>query len=271
MQRLITAAILAPLLWAVIKIAPRDVFTLIASLTVVAACWECYRMMRRCEARPLVWLGLPAAGLVVWSYAHAAPRVTAAQPLVALVLLSLPLAMWRREAPDQVLRTITETVFPVVFVALTMGYLVALRTVPDPDGEDLVMLLFTCVIFGDTAAYYVGTRLGRHKMSPRISPNKSWEGFAGAMVGAVAGALLAHLWFYQRLPLVHVVPLGLVLGVSGALGDLAESVIKRACGVKDSSALVPGHGGIFDRTDNLLVAAPVLYYYFFWLLKGSVG
>ncbi len=156
----------------------------------------------------------------------------------------------------------------MVFIGLTMGYVVGLRAVPDPDGSDLVTLLFVCVILGDTAAFYVGTTIGRHKMAPQISPNKSWEGFAGAMVGSVLGALLAHFWFYQRLPLVHVAPVGLILGTTGALGDLAESVVKRACGVKDSSALVPGHGGIFDRTDNLLLAPAVLYYYYTWFLQG---
>jgi phosphatidate cytidylyltransferase len=148
---------------------------------------------------------------------------------------------------------------------------VALRAIADPDGEDLITLLFISLILADTAAYYVGTRYGRHKMSPQISPNKSWEGLAGAMAGAVVGTVLAHTWFYTRLPLIHVVPLGLLLGTTGALGDLAESVVKRSCKVKDSSGIFPGHGGIFDRTDNLLIAAPVLYYYYVWLLAGVSG
>ena len=270
MQRLITAAILAPLLWAAIKVAPPWVFYLAAVLAICGACWECYRIMQRCEARPLVWLGLLAAASMVWSYSELSPFLDASQPLLALVLVAVPIAMWSRPSPDSVMKTLVETVFPPAFMALTMGYVVALRAVPDPDGQDLVTLLFICLILGDTAAYYVGKNLGRHKMAPQISPKKTWEGFGGAMIGAILGALLAHFWFYQRLPLVHVVPLGLVLGTTGALGDLAESVIKRACGVKDSSGLVPGHGGIFDRMDNLLIAAPVLYYYFRFFLSGTV-
>ncbi len=271
MQRLVTAAILAPLLWAAIKIAPPWAFYVIAVLAIVGACWECYRIMQRCEARPLVWLGLLASAFVVWSHGDLPPSVRSGEVLLALVLLAVPVAMWTRPSPESVMKTIVETVFPPVFIALTMGYVVALRAVPDPDGEDLVTLLFICVIFGDTAAYYVGKNLGRHKMAPRISPKKTWEGFAGAMVGAIFGALVAHYWFYQRLPLEHVVPIGLVLGVTGALGDLAESVVKRSCGVKDSSGLVPGHGGIFDRTDNLLIATPVLYYYFRFFLTGTTA
>lgn len=269
MLRLITAAVLVPALWLAIKVAPPRVFYVVATVAIVGAVWECYRMLARRGARPLVWLGLAASAGVVWAYAESPPLLEPSQPLLALLLVSTISAMWLRPGPEPILETLVNTIFPVVFIGLTMGHVVALRAVPGHDGSDLVTLLFVCVIVGDTAAYYVGTSVGRHKMSPLISPNKSWEGFAGAMVGSVLGALVAHFWFYQRLPLWHVVPLGLILGLTGALGDLAESVFKRACGVKDSSDLIPGHGGIFDRTDNLLLAPPVLYYYYAWFLQGS--
>jgi phosphatidate cytidylyltransferase len=271
MKRLITAAVLLPLLYLAIKQVAPVVFYGVATLAITGACFECYRMMRGCGARPFVSLGLVATAATVWSYGDAAPGIPPAVPLVALVVLAIPLAMRRGPTPDRMLRNVIDTVFPVAFVGLTMGYVVALRAVPDPDGEDLVTLLFVCLILGDTAAYYVGSKFGRHKMSPQISPNKSWEGLAGAMVGAVVGTVIAHFGFYQRLPLVHVVPLGLVLGITGALGDLAESLVKRSCSVKDSSAIFPGHGGIFDRTDNLLIAAPVLYYYYVVFLHGAAA
>ncbi|HXV76420.1 MAG TPA: phosphatidate cytidylyltransferase [Candidatus Polarisedimenticolaceae bacterium] len=271
MKRLVTAAVLVPLLYGAVKLAPPWVFFGVAVLAIGGSCFECYRIMRTCGAAPMVWPGVAAAAATVWLYGDLPPHLPPSLPLVALVVVVTPVAIWTRRAPDAVLRTIVDTIFPVAFVGLTMGYVVALRALPDPDGEDLVTLLFICLILADTAAYYVGTRLGRHKMSPQISPNKSWEGFAGAMAGAIVGTALAHSWFYTRLPLSHVVPLGLLLGITGALGDLAESVVKRSCHVKDSSAIFPGHGGIFDRTDNLLIAAPVLYYYYLWLLPGAVG
>jgi phosphatidate cytidylyltransferase len=88
------------------------------------------------------------------------------------------------------------------------------------------------------------------------------------VTASVAGAVLAHFWFFRKLPLAHAVALGVVLSIAGILGDLAESMLKRAAGVKDSSALLPGHGGVLDRLDSLLVAAPVLYYYWSALLAG---
>jgi phosphatidate cytidylyltransferase len=106
-------------------------------------------------------------------------------------------------------------------------------------------------------------------MAPVVSPKKTWEGAAGGVLGSVAGALVAHAWFFNRLPVGHAVALGVLLCGAGILGDLAESMLKRAAGVKDSSALLPGHGGVLDRVDSLLVAAPVLYYYWGVFLAGA--
>jgi phosphatidate cytidylyltransferase len=126
-----------------------------------------------------------------------------------------------------------------------------------------------CVTLSDTGAYYAGSAFGSHRMAPVISPKKSWEGVAGGVIGSLIGALLGHFWFFQRLPLAHALALGVVLCAAGILGDLGESMLKRTAGVKDSSALLPGHGGVLDRVDSLLVAAPVLYYYWMVFLAGA--
>lgn len=260
MIRLVTAAVLLPALWAAIKLAPPAVFEIAVLLVASIAGLECYGLLA--EARPFRWLGLAAGGGLVWSFAQTPPRFEPELPLVLLVLLSLGLAMWRRPEPPDMLRSSVSTVFPVLFVALTLAYLVALRGTAGEDGEDLLLLLFCCVIACDTAAYYAGSTLGRHRMAPRLSPKKSWEGAAAGLVASVLAALLAQLWFYRRLPVAHAVMLGLVLGVAGMAGDLAESMLKRAAGVKDASGLLPGHGGMLDRTDSLLFASPILYYYY---------
>jgi phosphatidate cytidylyltransferase len=114
---------------------------------------------------------------------------------------------------------------------------------------------------GDTAAYYVGRRLGRHKLYPEVSPGKTVEGTIGLVVGSVAGCLLFRHYFFQALPMGHAIVLGLAGSVLGQLGDLCESVLKRAAGVKDSGTLFPGHGGILDRLDCLIFITPFVYYY----------
>ncbi|MCP3982368.1 MAG: phosphatidate cytidylyltransferase [bacterium] len=266
MLRLLTAAVLAPLLWVTIKVAPEWVFHLAVGGVILIATWECYGMFRASGGRPFTWLGLAAVAGLGWSVAGAEPTLQLATPLVAVTLGSLVVAMWRRNEPQEMLRACTGTLFPVLYVGLMLTYLLALRRVPGEHGEDLVLLLFVCVIFADSGAFYVGSTFGKHRMAPRLSPKKSWEGFAGGLVASMLAGLVAHLWFFQSLPLAHALVLGVVLGLAGILGDLAESMVKRAGGVKDSSGLVPGHGGVLDRLDSVLFAGPVLFYYHAWFL-----
>ena len=113
----------------------------------------------------------------------------------------------------------------------------------------------------DTGAYYVGRAIGKHKLAPKISPGKTWEGVAGGIVIGLAFATLAHFWFFPELPLKWTLPLAAVMVVLGILGDLTESAIKRGAGAKDAAKILPGHGGILDRLDSLLFNAPLLYYF----------
>jgi phosphatidate cytidylyltransferase len=269
MRRIATALVLAPLLWLTIKMAPSPVFSVLALAAIGGACVECYRMLEAAGGRPLKGLGLLGALALGWSFMDLAPRFEPALALGALVAGTLVLAMACREAPADMLSTARDTLFPVLFVGLSLAFLVGLRAVPSPDGQDLLLLLFCCVILADTLAYYVGSSIGRRRMAPRLSPNKSWEGAAAGMFGSVLGGILAHVWFYQRLPLAHALALGMALGLAAILGDLAESMVKRAVGVKDSSGLFPGHGGLLDRTDSLLFSGPLLYYYYRFFLQGA--
>jgi phosphatidate cytidylyltransferase len=144
------------------------------------------------------------------------------------------------------------------------AYLVSLRQLPD--GFWWLLLTLGCVWIGDSGAYFIGKNFGKHRMSPRLSPKKSWEGyFAELVTGALGGLLLAWLfgyfsWTSAAMQPWHGMVLGLVLAVFTPLGDLGESMIKRQVGVKDSSNLLPGHGGAWDRIDSWLWAAPLGYY-----------
>ena len=130
-------------------------------------------------------------------------------------------------------------------------------------GSRLILALFIITWFGDSAAYFVGTFFGRHKLAPRVSPKKSWEGAFGNLGGNLLGALLMQATVCPEWTLVDVAALGLLLGVAGQLGDLVESTWKRSAGVKDScvGVSIPGHGGVLDRVDSLVFAAPVLFAY----------
>jgi len=128
-------------------------------------------------------------------------------------------------------------------------------------GGATVIAVFAMIWLCDTAAFQVGRKIGKHRLFPRISPNKSWEGAAAGFIFSVGGAVAAKYLVLSYLPLVHALVLGCLVGTIGQLGDLTESLFKRDAGVKDSSAIIPGHGGVLDRFDSLLLVAPVVYLY----------
>jgi phosphatidate cytidylyltransferase len=131
-----------------------------------------------------------------------------------------------------------------------------------------VFFLLLVVWLGDSGAYYVGKRFGRHKLSPRISPKKTIEGLIGGMTASVITALVIKFTFFEEMPLHHAVIAGVILSIAGVIGDLAESMWKRSAAVKDSGTLLPGHGGFLDRFDSILFTAPILYCYWTLVVRG---
>ncbi len=129
-----------------------------------------------------------------------------------------------------------------------------------PPGTAWLMLVLAITWIGDSAAYFVGRAFGRTKLAPVLSPKKSWEGFAGGLVASILTALVAVPLLGLPIGYLPAALIGLVAGIAGTVGDLGESLLKRQVGVKDSGALIPGHGGILDRMDSLLFTAPVVYY-----------
>ena len=127
-------------------------------------------------------------------------------------------------------------------------------------GTEYLFLLYTSVWLADSAAYYAGTYFGKNKLYPAVSPNKTLEGAFGSILGGAAGALIIKLLFsIYSLTFITTIVIGIILGIAAVTGDLIESMFKRDAGVKDSSGLIPGHGGILDKIDSLLISAPVLY------------
>jgi phosphatidate cytidylyltransferase len=147
----------------------------------------------------------------------------------------------------------------ILYVPLLLGHLLLLRGLPY--GIQWTFLLLVIVMAGDTGAYYVGSNFGRRKLYSIVSPNKSIEGAVGGLAGSVIGAFIAKATFFPGLTVFDSLATALLLGVFGQLGDLFESFLKRSFGVKDSGTIFPGHGGVLDRLDSILFAAPVAFYY----------
>lgn len=182
----------------------------------------------------------------------------------AVTMLALVWRMFQRAPLDTAARDVSATVFAALYAGL-IGYCVGLRELGEAQswgGSTWVILAFAVTWCGDTGAYFAGRFFGKRKLFPSISPAKTWEGFAGGMLMTVVGALtVAWLLPAPQLTWGHAVVIGIIGGVAGPIGDLVESMLKRACKVKDSGTLLPGHGGMLDRVDALLFNAPAVYLY----------
>ena len=164
------------------------------------------------------------------------------------------LGAWR--GGPAALATVSAALFPVLYVGLPLAAMIGIRTLTGPRGLFLLMLT---VIVSDTMQYYTGRLFGRTPLAPRVSPKKTIEGAIGGFVSGTALFAVLGAWWLAAMPLPLRVMVGLTLVALGIAGDLFESMLKRSAKVKDSSALIPGHGGILDRIDALLFAAPVYY------------
>jgi phosphatidate cytidylyltransferase len=182
-------------------------------------------------------------------------------PLLLLTLVLLFLAgMFKRTAPQELFRSVSMRLFGIIYIGLPITFLIAIRVVGT---SSLILLLLVIIWVNDSAAYFVGRAVGKKKLCPSISPGKTVEGAIGGIVGGiVAGFVYVHFTSIQ-LASGELLLFCLLIGIAGIIGDLAESVIKRSAGAKDSGTIIPGHGGLLDRIDSLLFALPVLY--FFWL------
>ncbi|MFW6107566.1 MAG: phosphatidate cytidylyltransferase [bacterium] len=245
----------------------------LAILLAAGALTELYQMMRRAGLRPFSNIGV-STGVVlipyyVWLYPAADGSVSgeaavalALAPLAFFVFILLARAASARGDPGPQLRNAAVTLFGVMYVAVPLALLVRLRFFGS-EGWHCVAVVVAVAKITDTGAYFCGKAFGRHKLAPRISPNKTIEGAVGGLVfGVLAWFALAYLMEIETLtrPPVGVIMLsGLAVSAAGQAGDLTESLIKRACDVKDSSDMLPVLGGVLDLIDSLLLAGPAGY------------
>jgi phosphatidate cytidylyltransferase len=180
---------------------------------------------------------------------------------VFIALLLIPASyVFAKGSIDEALPSSAIAVMGTLYVGMLGGSLIRMRG-DFPVGPKLVCFLLIVVWIGDAGAYYTGRSLGRHKLSPRISPKKTIEGLVGGITTSIIAAIVIHFTFFPEFPLPHAIVAGVILSACGVVGDLAESLWKRSADVKDSGTLIPGHGGFLDRFDSIFFTAPILYTY----------
>jgi phosphatidate cytidylyltransferase len=227
-------------------------FVAFTTVMIVAAVYELTRALRRDLAVPRLPLMVGAAAVLVATYRDGTQGL-----VVASMLLVVAAVLWSSvtDGADR-LASVASAIFVVCYVAFLAGF--AILLVVPHDGPRRVVALVATVVCSDTGGYAVGVFFGKHPMAPTVSPKKSWEGFAGSVAAcALCGGLLFPLTLHAAW--WEGVVFGLAIVVAATVGDLSESLLKRDLGLKDMGHLLPGHGGVMDRLDSLLLAAPVAW------------
>ncbi len=243
-------------------------FALFIALIMALAAWEYEKLFRTGGYKPAGILIPAGAALLVlgrmWNGFESAGWIIS---LLILAAMTYHLVAYER-GRDQAGTDFAITVSAMLYLGWIGAYLVSLRDLPD--GKWWILLVLPSVWLADSGAYFIGSRFGRHKLSPRLSPKKTWEGFFGGLAGGVLGGMLMVMVWRSGAAADSAITLGsgaligLLLAVLTPLGDLGESMIKRQVGIKDSSHLIPGHGGVLDRVDSWLWAGVIGYYLITW-------
>jgi phosphatidate cytidylyltransferase len=241
----------------------KPAFVAVIVAAAVLGVWELTHAFAADRIRvPVVPLAVGAAAIVVSAYAGGSEAM-----LVALALTVLAVMLWRApENPNGYVRDVTASTFAALYVPFLAGF--AALMLRDDDGADRVVVFIALVVLSDVGGYVAGVLFGRHPMAPTVSPKKSWEGFCGSALFCAVGGAVTFSTLLDGAAAWQGALVGLAVMVTATLGDLGESMIKRDLGIKDMGSLLPGHGGIMDRLDSLLPAAPVAYLLLSWLVPS---
>lgn len=291
LKRVLTALVLIPIVLILVLRAPVTVVVFVAAVVALLAIRELLKLSESYGIKPLhaptyvyvaiffLLIAFAPAATPLLSTAGFTLSTLAAATLAPFIFLAITM---RRDELSSPFPAAAVSTFAFAYIAIPLASLAQLRE--QWEGSFFLLYLLLLVWAGDIFAYFVGKSLGTHRMSPRVSPNKTWEGAVASVIASVAVGMLmfhyavpistallhAHLIelrdgvFTEPHSLVPVILLSIALNIAAQFGDLVESLIKRGAGAKDSGAILPGHGGMFDRIDALLFAAPVLWIYLSW-------
>jgi len=259
-KRLVVAFVGIPVIFALIYFGQMYFFAF-SAFVVLMALWEYYGLAEKKGQHPNKPLGL-IGGMLLGIILYWQLPVTIF--LITLVIATVLVELFREKT--QPMLNMAVTVGGIFYIGLFYAMMLirqlpAMRGMDSKTGAWLIYMIFIAIWACDTAAYGFGSWLGKHKLFPRISPNKTWEGAIAGLLTGIATTVSIQILFIPQLRLLDAFIIGIIVGVGGQLGDLVESMFKRDAGVKDSSALLPGHGGVLDRFDSPMIAAPLVYLY----------
>ncbi len=264
-KRIPTAIVLLGLFFLIVQYGSQALNFVVLQALILAALLEFYNLGRKKKLHPQKLLGVLLSLVIGLSYLFR-PAFSLSLALFACILATgayYVLFFRRQEQLPYFSQSIANTFFGAVYLSFTLNYLYLIRF---EKGPFYIYFLCAVVFLGDTGAYLIGKLLGKHRMTPLASPNKTWEGSFGGIVFAVLGAWAAQQLLLKDVGLGNALVCGVLVHAAAQISDPLESLFKRAVGVKDSSNILPGHGGFLDRIDSLILAAPFFYYFirYFW-------
>ena len=262
-KRILTAIILIAIILLILEKGGKFAFLLLVTAVQVLALTEFYSIFLKAGVKVQKYLGVLFGVFILYLfYQNKLPEVLLTLAL-SLVFASVARIFDRDDLKNSLLG-IAVTVSGLIYTSVLSGYLILMRNL---DNGLIYIYIFLIIIWGsDSVAYFIGSKFGKNKLSPAISPNKSIEGAAGGIFAGVLGG--SFWWLRGEFSFLHCLIFGILISLAGIIGDLFESLIKRTAGIKDSGNFFPGHGGVLDRIDSLLFAAPVWYYYIkYFLIK----
>lgn len=277
-NRLLTAAVALPILILSIVLPmifpnyPQAawLFVLLVALALVGGLFEFFSLTKKLELKADAFLAYLFSGLFFLAFLfdapEAAPELLSITTVLFLIVLLITQGFRFQKDFSKMLAGIGVTFLGVFYVAFLGGFLVSIRvgfefSLVASLSSKLLLYFFLVTMGSDVGAYFIGKKIGRRKLVPKISPNKTWEGLIGGIVLAIVFAAVSTLTFFPELPYLASIPLAIVMALIGVGGDLAASAMKRGAKVKDAANILPGHGGLLDRLDSLLLNAPILFYF----------
>lgn len=266
-RRILTSLVGIPLLIYLCLFAGDAVFVAAVTLAMLLGLNEYYGLATAKGAEPISWLGYLMGVATLLAFHFRISSLFLAAPLMVAIVLTAML--FSRRDTKLAFESTAYTIFGPAYVAGLMGYLIAIRMLSNgvSRGTHLVMLLFVIIWADDIFAYLVGKKFGKHPLASKASPKKTVEGGIAGFVFSIVTAIVYSHFYLGDMPMIHAGILGALIGAVGQIGDLCESQLKRSADVKDSGAILPGHGGLLDRIDSLLFGAPALYYYCYYVLN----
>jgi phosphatidate cytidylyltransferase len=284
-KRILTAAILIPFFGAIVWFAHTSVVAVVAAAVMLIGLLELFSLGDRVGMHGhRIWTGLCAlavffaqwltsaeqtislsGGLRLVRASDAISSASIEWILIVFVLGATVIVLFGRQPVVEAFGGLAVSAAALIFFVLPFSTVIRIHGAPRV-GKQLLLFTLLLVWAGDTMAYFVGRNIGRHPMAPHLSPRKTWEGALGNLAGSVIVALVVQQWL--DIPLRHLIGMAVLANIAGQGGDLLESSYKRSAGIKESGTILPGHGGMLDRIDALILAAPVVWYYFTWLSAG---